>query len=90
VVLSAAMNTTKPIILTDRRLELRLSLDELGRRCGIERSKLSRGERGYVAFTEHREGARGRPRAAPRAHCRWQAGARPPRGPCAAGGCDRV
>lgn len=35
-------------ILRSRRRELGLSLDELGRRTGIERSRLSRAEREYV------------------------------------------
>ena len=34
-----------------RRTELRLSMDELGRRSGIERSRLSRAERGYVKLS---------------------------------------
>jgi transcriptional regulator with XRE-family HTH domain len=40
------MGTTN--ILRARRRELGLSIDELGQRANIERSRLSRAERGYV------------------------------------------
>lgn len=40
------MGTTN--IIRARRRELGLSIDELGLRAGIERSRLSRAERGYV------------------------------------------
>jgi len=40
------MGTTN--ILRARRCELGLSIDELGQRANIERSRLSRAERGYV------------------------------------------
>lgn len=42
------MHTANNIRL--RRRELGLSLDELGRHTNIERSRLSRAERGYVAL----------------------------------------
>ena len=48
VISSALMNTLMTI--RERRIHLDLSLDELGLRCGIERSRLSRGERGYVTL----------------------------------------
>ncbi len=40
------MGTTN--ILRARRRELGLSIDELGQRANIERSRLSRAERGYI------------------------------------------
>jgi len=38
--------------LRAQRLQCGLSLDELGRRAGVERSRLSRAERGYARLSE--------------------------------------
>lgn len=42
--------------LRNMRLNKKLTLDELGRRARLERSKLSRVERGYAALTEEERG----------------------------------
>ena len=38
--------------LREHRQRLHLSIDELSRRVGVERSKLSRAERGYVELRD--------------------------------------
>lgn len=39
--------------LREHRQRLHLSIDELSRRTGIERSRISRAERGYTALHPH-------------------------------------
>jgi transcriptional regulator with XRE-family HTH domain len=38
--------------LRERRVRAGWTIDEAGRRSGLERSKISRAERGYIALTE--------------------------------------